>query len=110
METFQVFVVIPSKGLRKIYLRDVSEHGIAFEGEEQDHFKKDETFECHLYLNPGLKMPLELKITHIRKNEDSSEGNPDTNRIGCEFSNMKSKGYRAYATFLRLMDELAELI
>lgn len=103
LETFHVFLVIPHIGLRKIYLKDVSEGGLGFFTEPTDKFKKGETVECYFYLNPSLRLPLKVKIMHVG---DEGEGR----HIGCEFSETSSRAYKAFAGFLSLLDDLAGFV
>ena len=103
LETFHVFLVIPHIGLRKIYLKDVSEGGLGFIAESSDKFKKHEIIECFFYLNPSLRLPLKIKVMHV------SEENGES-RIGCEFSETSSRAYKAFAAFLGLLDDLAAFV
>jgi hypothetical protein len=104
LETFHVFLVIPSKGLRKLHLKDVSTGGLGFQAEVGDRFESGAVFDCFFYINPSLKLPLQLKVAHV---SDSVDG---ITRIGCELQDRTSKGYKAFASFIGMLDEFASFI
>lgn len=108
LETFSVFLVIPAKGDHKIYLRDVSAGGLGFYAEATDAFVSGETVAAFFHINPALKLPLTLKIVHALKEEN--ENGLVRIKIGCEFGDTSSKGYKAYTTFIDLLDQLSEFV
>ncbi len=99
LETFNVFVVFPKKGLRKLYLKDVSAGGIGVVTEASDGFVNGETVRCDFYINPSLKLPLGLKVAH------AAEG-----MTGFEFSDTTPKAHAAFTTFIELLEQLAEFV
>ena len=103
LETFHVFLVVPEVGLRKMYLKDVSEHGLGFYGEPEDKFHKGVLVDCFFYIHPSLKLPLTFKVAHITEEEGRK-------RIGCEFHDKSSKAYKAFVAFMLLLDDLSEFL
>lgn len=104
LETFHVFLVIPKVGPQKIYLRDLSEGGMALVAEAEDPLKLQDVVSCFLHINPNLKLPLSFKVTHVKVDADG------TKRLGCEFDDTSSKAYKAYVKFLDLLDELSAFL
>lgn len=107
LETFSVFLVLPRKGLRKLYLKDVSEGGMAFYAEPGDEFVDGETIPGFFYINPSLKLPISLRIVHTVK-IDGEDG--ARLKVGCEFSETNSKGFRAFLAFVNLLDQLSAFV
>jgi hypothetical protein len=103
-ESFQVFLVIPKSGLRKIHLKDLSTAGVGFYAEPSDRFRDGSVIDCFFYLNPSLKLPLSLKAVHVTTEDDGRI------RVGCEFRDTNSKSFGAYVAFLDLMDQLTAFI
>lgn len=103
LETFQVFLVIPQKGLRKIYLKDVSEGGMGFISEPMDHFKSGDIIDCYFYINPSLRLPLSFKVAHVSASEEAP-------RVGCQFNDKSTKAYKTFVSFMRLLDELSAFL
>ena len=99
LETFNVFVVFPKKGLRKLYLKDVSAGGIGVLTEPSDGFVNGEVVRCDFYINPSLKLPLALKVAHVTEV-----------MVGFEFSDTTTKAHAAFATFIDLLDQLSEFV
>lgn len=99
LETFHVFLAIRKKGLRKIYIRDVSEGGIGLLVEPEDGFKAGETLEADFYINPSLKLPLKIRVAHLLDG-----------KAGCEFVETSTTAFKAYKSFLALLDQLTEFI
>ncbi|MBI3544745.1 MAG: PilZ domain-containing protein [Deltaproteobacteria bacterium] len=99
LDTFHVFIAIPKKGSRKIYLKDVSEGGVGLQADPEDDFKSGETFKCEFYINPSLKLPLELKVCRV-----------DPGKVGCELASTAGNAYKAYVAFISLLDQLAEFV
>ncbi|MEW6056370.1 MAG: PilZ domain-containing protein [Bdellovibrionota bacterium] len=103
LETFHMFLVIPQVGLRKIYLKDVSEGGLGFYAEPTDSFSSGQVVECFFYINPTLRFPLSFKILHVLPEGENV-------RLGCEFVDTGTKSYKVFVKFLHLLDELAEFV
>lgn len=99
LQTFHVFLVIQTKGARKIYLRDVSEGGLGIVSDPADSFTQGEILPCEFHINPTLKLPLKIKIVRV------VEGT-----VGCELTDTASKSYKAYATFIAFLDQLSEFL
>ena len=99
LETFHVFLVIPKIGLRKLYLKDLSEFGVGFLPDEYDLFKEGSCYDAEIYINPSLKLPLPIKIARVTKD-----------LIGCEFTDTNSKAYAALVKFVVLLDELSTFV
>ena|ERR1700733_12459257 len=99
LDTFQVFVAVKKKGLRKIYLRDVSEGGLGLHIEPDDGFKSAEVVECEFHINPGLKLPLKIRVAHL-----------SPNFAGCEFVETSGQAYKAYKAFIAMLDQLAQFV
>lgn len=108
LETFHVFLVIPKRGVRKIYLKDVSAGGIGFYAEEDDRFEDGEVLECHFYINPSLRLPMTLRVAHVFN--DGKSGDERQRKVGCEFLETGSHPHKAYVSFLALLDQLAAFI
>lgn len=90
-----------------MYLTDVSDGGLGFYAEVGDEFKTGETVPCLFYINPTLKLPLTLKI--VRTGAEEAEEGP-RQKVGCEFADTASKPYKAFSSFISLLDELSAFI
>lgn len=104
LDTFQVFLVVPKHGSHKIYLRDLSEHGLGFTTDPIERFRSGDTVECFFYMNPSLKLPLTIRVAHVTADPESGF------RVGCQFTETESKAYLAYLSFVRLLDELTPFL
>lgn len=104
IETFQVFLVIPKSGLRRLYLKDVSDHGLGFAAEPDDRFASGDITECFFYINPSLKLPLKIKVAHVQSDQNGEL------RVGCELLDDKSKAATAFRHFINLLDELSAFL
>ena len=111
IESFSLFLVVPSKGVHRLKVHDVSEIGIGFdldlEGESFEEFpvQKGQAIDIQLYLNQSLSLPLSVTVARIQ---------PDGSirRVGAQFEKDASKnghGYRAYRAFVDMIDALAEV-
>ena len=98
LETFQVFLVIPGRGLRRFQIKDVSEHGMSFVGDMADKFKPGESVESFFYLNPSLRIPLKLLVRRVTTADEPV--------IGAELDPKTNPGINALLSFLQLLDEL----
>ncbi len=106
LDTFSMFCVVPKKGLYRLKVHDVSEHGIGFdvdlEGDEAPiSLKGGEALEVHFYLNQSLYLPLSVKVARI-------EDGGGIRRVGAEF-NQKDAGYHAFAAFLKMLDAIGDV-
>ncbi len=102
LETFQVFLVVPSRGLRRLQIKDVSEHGVSFVGDPVDKFAVGETVESFFYLNPTLRIPIPLTIRRV-----TGEDEP---LIGAELGESENPGIKAFMSFLKLLDDLTAFL
>ena len=104
LESFQIFLMIPELGDRKIYLTDISETGIGFEVDLIESLENKELSHCYMYLNPSLHLPIKFKVAHIQKLESK------VIRVGCELKDKKSQAYKTYQKFIRLFDDLSDFL
>ena len=108
LESFSLFVVVPGKGDYRLPLHDLSELGIGFdldmEGEDPAAFpiKPSEHIDVLLYLNQTLSIPLTVKVARI-----VDEGG--YRKIGAEFLEKNGKSHQALLSFVKVIDELAEI-
>lgn len=108
MGTFSLFAVIPKKGVHRLAIQDISDLGMAFdldvEGESPTDFplEKGETISLRFYLNQSLFLPLDVRIARL-------EETPQGRRAGGEFVQTDGKGYKAFLSFLKLMDEVIDI-
>lgn len=98
LETFQVFLVIPSRGLRRLQIKDVSEHGVSFLADPVDKFKAGETIDSFFYVNPSLRIPIKLTVRRVTEEDEPT--------IGAELEAAENPGIKAFMSFLNLLDDL----
>ena len=110
LESFSVFVAIPDKVPYRLPVRDLSDLGIGFlldpEGSngELASVHLGESLDIALYLNQTLHVPLRVEIVRILQSEESGP------RVaGARISEPYSPGYRAFVSFVQLLDALADL-
>lgn len=118
LDTFSMFCVVPKKGVHRLQVHDVSDHGIGFdldlEVEEAAGFalKSGEHLEVHFYLNQSLYLPLSVKVARIEdrnaNDEPSSVSQAKVRRIGAEFD-QKDKGHHAFLSFLAMLDAIVDV-
>lgn len=107
--TFSIFLTIPKKGLYRLEVHDISETGIGFdldiEGEEYSRFPVKEGFPIDLrfYINPSLYIPLSVQVTRI-------EDHHSKRRVGAEFQESSSENYKAFLSFLSLLDKIVDVV
>jgi len=96
---------VPKKGIHRLPIHDVSAEGIGFdldtEGESPLDFpvKIGETLELRIYLNQSLFLTLDAKVMRsIEKNL--------IRRIGAEFSSRSGKNFKAFQSFLRMLEDI----
>ena len=108
LSTFSFFVVVPKKGVHRLQIFDVSESGVGFEldteGESQETFPAvpGDSIDIRLYLNQSLFLPLTVQITRVDENRT-------TRKIGAEFPDKMSKSYRAFHTFIQMLDSIVDI-
>lgn len=108
MGTFSLFAVIPKKGVHRLDIQDISDLGMSFDLDVEGESSKDfpvapgEIVGLRFYLNQSLYLPLDVRIVRL-------EQTPQGRRAGGEFSDHASKGYKAFLSFLKLMDEVLEI-
>lgn len=107
LQTFSLFAVVPRKGDHRLHVHDLSDQGIGFDldidGESPADFpvQSQEKLELQLYLNQSLSLSLEVEVKRI---EDAG----GVRRVGAEFIRINSPSYKAYASFLQMLDLLGE--
>jgi hypothetical protein len=84
LESFSLFVSIPSKGGARLPVHDVSELGIGFDADVEGEgplvpLAPDSGIEVHFYLNQSLYIPLRVRV--VRVIEDRDRG---VRKIGAE--------------------------
>lgn len=107
LDTFSLFIVVPKKGMHRLKIHDVSDQGIGFDldidGESLTDFplKAKENLDVQLYLNQSLYLDLQVQVIRV---EDSGA----IRRVGAEFNERSGASYKAYASFLQMLDLLSE--
>lgn len=96
LEDFQVFITIASQGPQRIYLKDISEHGLGVIKGQLQAAKLGDEFDCNFHINNNLKLPMRLIVRRI-----------ENEIIGCEFIDFNSKAHSAFVKFVNLLDDLA---
>lgn len=106
LDSFSMFVVVPTKGPYRLPVHDVSDSGLGFdfdtEGEDTSLFsvKQGDQFEIHLYLNQSLHIPLNGKVMRVVDDEG-------TRRLGVELTKTSTAGHKAFMSFLQMIDDLS---
>jgi hypothetical protein len=117
LETFSMFCVVPKKGMHRLPLYDVSDHGIGFdidldvEGMEEDQafsLKLGEPMEVHFYLNQSLYLPLKGKVARIVERNGEAPGQGKIRRIGAEID-PKDPAHAGFAAFLKMLDAITDI-
>ena len=107
LESFSFFVVVPRKGVHRLRIHDVSDLGMLFdldmEGESQLDFPlvKGEVLDVQFYLNQSLYLPLSVQVARIEKHDTMR-------RVGTEIADTKSKSYKAFLSFLTMLDAIVD--
>ena len=107
LDSFSLFITIPKKGVHRLRIHDASELGLGFEfdteGELIDDFPvaPGEAVDVRLYLNQSLYLPLSVSVARVQPGEAGR-------RVGAEFSERSSPSYRAFQSFLALLDQLVD--
>jgi hypothetical protein len=108
MDTFSLFAVVPKKGIHRLPIHDISAEGIGFdfdtEGESPVDFpiKPNEVIELRVYLNQSLFLTLNAKVMRIEEKNQ-------VRKIGAEFTERGSKGFKAFHSFLRMLEEIIDI-
>lgn len=108
LDTFSLFAVVPRKGPYKLRVDDVSSVGIGFfldiEGESSTEFpvKKGEVFDLNLYLNQSLFLPLNVEVMRVEERDS-------VRRIGAEFHDKSTEAYKAYLSFLSMLEGMIDV-
>lgn len=97
-EAFSFFIVIPKRmGMSRVYMRDISASGLAFQLEVEHDFHVDQAFQIRLYTSPAFYLPVEVKVVRV----DGSE-------VALAFTQSKSKGVQALQKFIEFLDLASE--
>jgi hypothetical protein len=105
LDTFSVFAVVPRKGMHRLPVHDLSEHGMSLdvdtEGEDLKAvpLTQGERLEVHFYLNQSLYLPLQMQLVRITE----ARG---VRQVGAQFADEKSAGYQAFIAFLKMLELL----
>lgn len=108
LETFSLFVVIPSVGIHRISVSDVSDTGLGFELDRELEASSDPSFsigngiELHFYLNQSLYLSISVEVKRI-------EERGQARRVGVEIKNKNSKVYKAFRAFLQMLDGILDV-
>ena len=99
------FAVVPSEGLMKVALHDISDSGVAFDIDtDSGKFNKGEEVAMRVYLNQSTYFPFVVKIENVRTVESLDDG--DTQRHGASFSN-DSVNTEALFHFVRFIETVS---
>lgn len=107
LSTFSVFVVVPKKGIHRLQIHDISDTGIGFDldtdGEALDSFpmKTGEALDIRFYLNQSLYIPLAVQVVRL-------DQRGTVRKVGAEFEDKSSKGFKAYLAFIQLLDSISD--
>ncbi len=96
LEDFQVFLTISSFGPQRIYLKDISEHGLGVIKDQMHNVSLGDEFECNFHINNNLKLPMRLIVRRI-----------ENDILGCEFIDFQTLAHSAFVKFVYLLDDLA---
>ena len=71
-EMMSSMVVIPERGLLKVFLHDISGDGLSFDTAiEVGSFKVDEEISMRIYINHKTYFPVKMTIKHIKQDVES---------------------------------------
>ena len=92
--SFSFFSVIPSiLGMSRIYMKDVSKHGLCLVPELPDAFHKEQHLDIRIYTGPLLYLPIRGRVVR-KKNMD----------VGVEFDDPESESVQALTKFLEFLE------
>jgi hypothetical protein len=81
-EFISLHAVVPEKGILRVSLYDINEHGLSFDLEaEKGHYNVGDMVELRIYLNHQTYFKIETRVMHATEVID--EG---VSRHGCEFT------------------------
>ena len=109
LDTFSIFVVVPRKGVHRLQICDLSDEGIGFEldteGESYADFNVNtgDSLGVRLYLTQSLYLPLSVEIARL-------EERGGVRRVGASFSDKNGQSYRAFSSFLKMLDGLVDVV
>lgn len=102
-DSFSLFLVIPdSHGMGKIYIKDISPLGLAFEFEDTSQFQQGQEVSVRLFTNPFFYLPIMAKVVRSRGKT-----------VGLEFSNPQSmpvKAVRKLLDFFETAETAGEML
>ena len=110
LDRFAVFVVAQGKAPHRLPLRDVSDLGIGFQMDSDSGASEllgvavGDSLDIQLYINQSLHIPLKIEVVRIYQQE--SEG---PHLVGASIQELYSGGYKAFTSFIQLLDALADL-
>ncbi len=111
LQSFGAFIVVKKKGVHRLPLHDISDHGLGFdldvEGETPADFPltKGEDLTVHFHFNPTLYVELRLRAVRI-------EGAGAIRKAGCEFlddGDQDQAAMGAFRAYLQFIDQLDAL-
>lgn len=109
LETFSIFIVIPKKGLHRLEVQNISEDGMGFdldvEGESPHNspIKIGDTVDFRFYLNQSLFIPLSIQVVRVEEHHTGR-------RIGAEFQDKSTPGYKAFLSLLHFFDHVVDVV
>jgi hypothetical protein len=109
LNTFSLFVVAPKKGFHRLVIHDVSDLGIGFdldtEGEDPGMFpiQPGDQVDLRLYLNQSLFLPVTVEVVRVQDQNT-------VRRVGAEFGDKNSKGYKAFLSFIQMLDGIVDAV
>ena len=107
LDTFSVFVVVPRKGMHRLPVHDLSEHGMGFDLDTEGENPQDvplangDHLEVHFYLNQSLYLPLNVELIRVTEVKG-------VRQVGAQFIETDAKGHQAFLAFVNMLDQLAE--
>jgi hypothetical protein len=108
LETFSLFVVVPSKGSHKLPAYDVSREGLSFaydleeESPDDSPLNQGEIIDIYFYFNQSLYIPLKVKVVQVKNDLDQRQ-------VGALIQNQASKNYKGYLAFVQLFEGLIDV-
>mgnify|MGYP006295847343 CR=1 FL=1 len=102
LDTWEVYLLIPSEGSRKIAVKDVTASGLAFYAIPGRGYNTGDTLDVYFHISNTVRLPLHVRVVH-------SYDDPQGNRIGCEIIDMDTAFYRAYESFIIFLHALDDI-
>lgn len=107
LETFAIFLAIPTKGPHRLQVVDLSENGIGFNLDIENESLSDypirvgDEVDLKLYINTSLHIPLAIRVVRIETKK--------TGRfIGAEFQKKGPEYLKTLNSFLQMLDSMVE--